>query len=417
MKKLSEKDLRIAIIIDDPYPASGGIARSVEAQINELSRLGHQVTLIAPKHQLQKPSVCKTIVAPSLHLPGSPPYTCILFFSQKIVKKIIAEHQFDIIHSQTERGALMLSAKLAKSQGIPHIHTFHANLAGTHKTNSFASLWGSLAYLILIVPLVSLFSQKRLKGKVRIENYDNSESFFARFDWFALATIASRVDNYTTPAAFMKENINKRSDGLTKYGKIIPTSANSSLSQIIRSSQPTNQKKDTLRFLSVARLSKEKRIDVIIEAFIKANIPDSHLDIVGFGDQYSALRNLASEHNNIVFHGQVDDMRHIAQFYVDADVFVLASNGFDTQAITISEAATAGLPIIYCDKRLTVGLTTANSLLANSPEATDIANAMTKLTDTVLRKRLSEGSKKEAEKSSPEHMSTAYIRLYRKLIK
>ena len=57
--------LRIALISDDIYPASGGIARSIQTQINELVRLGHKVTLLAPRHYLEKPDNCETIVMSS----------------------------------------------------------------------------------------------------------------------------------------------------------------------------------------------------------------------------------------------------------------------------------------------------------------------------------------------------------------
>lgn len=72
--KLAKLDdpLRIALILDDIYPASGGIGRSVQVQVNELVRMGHKVTLMAPRHYLEKPDNCETIVMPSTYISGMP---------------------------------------------------------------------------------------------------------------------------------------------------------------------------------------------------------------------------------------------------------------------------------------------------------------------------------------------------------
>ena len=67
--------LRIALILDDIYPASGGIGRSVQVQVNELVRLGHKVTLLAPRHYLEKPDNCETIVMSSTYISGMPVQT------------------------------------------------------------------------------------------------------------------------------------------------------------------------------------------------------------------------------------------------------------------------------------------------------------------------------------------------------
>ena len=42
-----QQRLRIALVTDDFYPASGGIGRSIQTQISELVSLGHEVTLLA----------------------------------------------------------------------------------------------------------------------------------------------------------------------------------------------------------------------------------------------------------------------------------------------------------------------------------------------------------------------------------
>ena len=412
-----DKQMRIGIIIDDFYPASGGIGRSVQSQIYELNKAGHQVVLFAPKQFLEIPNNCETVVVPSIHIKGTPPHLCSLKFGKKLAKQISEAHQIDVIHSQTERGALLLATQVAKYQNIPHVHTFHANLAGTHKVAPIASIFGSLAYSAIITPLVAKYSrhQTRLIKPREAEN-NNDQIYFEKLDWQSMAKIASHVDTYTTPARFMIDNISRYLDPDTHPGEIIPSGVNPAFSQALLGSRRTRDDKE-IHFVSMSRLSKEKRIDIMIDAFLKANIPNSQLHIAGTGDQLKTLSAQAAPHQNIIIHGHLDSLESIANLYINSDVFVLTSNGFDTQAVSIAEAASAGLPIIYCDKNLTVGVTKGNSILANSPSSDDIAKAMSDIADADLREKLAVGSAQIAKSLSSEQMGLSYIEAYQKLIK
>ena len=184
-----QQRLRIALVTDDFYPASGGIGRSIQTQISELVSLGHEVTLLAPRHFLERPTGCKTIVVPSFYIPGTPSHMCVLKCGRRSARRICRQHRFDIIHSQTERGGLMLAARIAKEQGIPHIHTFHANLAGTHTSQPFGAFWGSMAYLFLINPMISMIADKRLDQPVFFApKSPDAPGILARFDWHTMAT-------------------------------------------------------------------------------------------------------------------------------------------------------------------------------------------------------------------------------------
>ena len=417
--KLAKLDdpLRIALILDDIYPASGGIGRSVQVQVNELVRRGHKVTLIAPRHHLKRPANCETIVMPSVYISGMPAESCFIRQSQRAAQKICRHHQFDIIHSQTERGGLALAARIAKLQNIPHIHTFHANLAGAHASQPFMTVWGSLAYMLLISPVISLIAKKRHNQPIRLApKSPDATGLLARLDWRSMAIIASQVDGFTAPADFMIQRITECTGRINIPSRTIPTGINPELSRAI--SRVKRHRSDrAIRFLSICRLAPEKRIDTIIRAFIKADIPNSELHIAGGGNQLNKLRQLAKGHDNIIFCGHMSGINQVAEALVNADVFVLASYGFDTQAMTIGEAATAGLPIIYCDPRLTVGVNEDNSILTDGPEVEHFTAAMQQLaTDPKKRHKMSQASIKLAPELIPDRMAEKYLQLYRDAI-
>ena len=214
----------------------------------------------------------------------------------------------------------------------------------------------------------------------------------------------------------MRRRINDCSKGFIQQGKIIPTGVNPLFSQSLEKSKRSRTDKN-IHFLCVSRLSREKRVDVAVKAFIEANIPGSRLDIVGSGDQLSLLRKLTNDRNDIFFHNHVSNIDNLAKFYRDADVFILPSYRFDTQAITLSEAAVAGLPIIYCDDRLDVGVTEKNSLLASDPSPKAIADCMIQLSVPEIRQKMAKESTKIAGDLQPRAMAEHYVRLYRDLIK
>ena len=410
------KQLRIALFTDDFYPASGGVTRSMQTQISELVRSGHIVTLFAPQHFLEKPDGCTTVIVPSFYISGTPAHMCILKHGKRLAQQLSDTYKFDIIHSQTDRGGLILAARIAHLQHVPHIHTFHTNLAGTHASQPLASFWGSMAYLFLINGKITRVSPRRVAEPAAAlpKNVDSS-NLFSRLDWGSLATIALHVDGVTTPSKFMMKYIQIGAKQQIPLGRVIPNGYSRQLEETIMSI-PRNNDASRLRFISIGRLSREKRVKEIILAFMKANIKNSELVIIGKGDQLQSLKALAKGNKSIIFKGHITSQETIAQELSKADVLVLASYHFDTQAIVIAEAAIAGLPIIYCDERLDAGLSPLNSILTASPEIGDITAAMIKITDTKLRETLSNSSRREAARLSPEHMSAAYLALYQKAI-
>ncbi|MEO7200991.1 MAG: glycosyltransferase, partial [Candidatus Tumulicola sp.] len=101
--------------------------------------------------------------------------------------------------------------------------------------------------------------------------------------------------------------------------------------------------------LTVGRLSKEKRQDVLIRSFGElrraARFRDAVLVLVGSGPEREGLGRLAHRLGldaSVIFAGQRDD---VSSFYAMADVFVLSSDTEGTPNV-ILEAMNAGVPIV-----------------------------------------------------------------------
>lgn len=409
------KSLRIGIFTDDFFPASGGITRSIQAQIDEFHNLGHEVILFVPKYQLQKPTDAKTVVVPAyIPHPKAPAHFCVMHFGTMLAKALSSKYPLDIIHSTTERGALILAAHMSRIQRIPHVHTFHINISGSHKLEPLAPL-RTFAYSSLIAPFLSLSSKKKAAFKSTRPGYAKiAESANARIDWKSLAQIASHVDAFTTPSYFMMNNILAASRGISTHA-VIPNGYSSGMQNALREASREDRGDCAVRFISVSRLAKEKRVDVIIDAFIEADLPKSELVILGGGHELKSLQKRADGYDNIIFKGQVADQKIIASELKNADVFVLASYRFDNQPVVVTEAAAAGLPVLYCDDQLDVGLTPKNSLLV--PESIQgLAKGMRKIAQPDILQNLRSGTDKIADDLTAAKMAKRYLTLYRSLL-
>lgn len=94
--------------------------------------------------------------------------------------------------------------------------------------------------------------------------------------------------------------------------------------------------------LFVGRLSKDKRVEPIIQAVNDAKDEDLHLTIVGNGEEYHKLADYASE--RVHFAGAMPP-EEVKEYMKRADILVMNS-AFEGIPMTILEAISYGLPVV-----------------------------------------------------------------------
>ncbi len=417
MASSSPGPLRVGIFTDDFYPESGGVGRSIERQVAELTALGHEVTLFAPRLHFTPPRGAGWEALDVWHLPRTPSFLCSLRVGRGLARRIVAKHHLDVVHSQNERGSMFLAAQVAGESGVPHVHTFHSNYVGTHRTTPLASGLNSLTYLPLSGRLMGAVSPAGRAIRVGLPSVPGAtdDPIFAGRDWRSLARLARHFDAFTSPARFMVDSIVDAGRGaLADRGHVVE----SGVSEAFVSAERRRPRGDIVRFISCGRLGVEKRVDAIINAFAELDAGTAELAIIGSGPAEAALRQLASQvkHGAVTFLGHYDDVTRLAQEIADADVFVLASYHFDTQGMVLAEAAAAGTPVLYCDERLHVGVGPDNALLADH-SVSGLAQAMRDLLSD--RRRLlamSAASKAIGRSLTANRMAEKYVEVYRKAI-
>lgn len=151
-----------------------------------------------------------------------------------------------------------------------------------------------------------------------------------------------------------------------------------------------------LRLLFVGRLTVQKRVDRLIDAFACLSVP-ALLTIVGDGEDRRMLEERARAlpvSDRILFAGAATPER-VRDFYREADVFVLPSDR-EGMPLCVLEAMAAGLPIVASDvmgiRELVAGV---GVLVAPLPEA--FAAALSCLAgDIPERMRMAEASRAHA---------------------
>ena len=98
-------------------------------------------------------------------------------------------------------------------------------------------------------------------------------------------------------------------------------------------------------FLTLARLVRNKNIDVVIEAFQKIRQSGDKLYIIGDGTEKQELMKLAEADNDIVFTGHVSN-DNISNYFKKADCVIISHYDMETGPLTGVEAMAAGRMII-----------------------------------------------------------------------
>jgi glycosyltransferase involved in cell wall biosynthesis len=140
--------------------------------------------------------------------------------------------------------------------------------------------------------------------------------------------------------------------------------------------------------LYAGRLTKEKGVELLADAFLAARERDSrlHLVLAGGGPEADALRERLGEH--ATFLGWLQG-EALARAYASADVFMFASQT-DTFGQVIVEAQASGLPVVAVAEGGPVSLIESEEtglLTPADPQA--LANGLLRLSgETLLRERI-----------------------------
>jgi glycosyltransferase involved in cell wall biosynthesis len=140
-----------------------------------------------------------------------------------------------------------------------------------------------------------------------------------------------------------------------------------------------------VRFIWAGRFLREKRLLQTIRAFKRAEL-DAELVIYGSGALETAAKSLVRTlrlGGKVTFVGRVG-REEMLQAFADADVVLQTSIGFETQGMTVFEAAAFGTPALCCDERVAGELKEGHYWVTKDSSIDSLAKQMRTAHDEIL---------------------------------
>lgn len=428
--------LHIAIFTDVFLGIPGGIPSSIRAQKTSLEALGHQVTIFCPGTQkdysnpLNKfganhdPNIILVPTAKFL-VNGAPFPKWTKYVTRFIEKKYpnLAE-TFDLFHIHYEATTSMAGLLLAKKYGIKVVQTMHGRedmAIAINVPHPFKTLAATGINLIHRTTLKSI-AKKSPKPDYQNTEIKNLAPTIARREmWQMMVRQANLADQVITPSAHFAKK-------LQLFGVTHPISviSNGIADQEIANFTPkirTYQNNEPLRILWFSRLSKEKRILPFLESLRIAQKLEPNFrfifTIIGDGNQMSKVQKFCKKHfdeASIKILGTIPHQEILQKYTEDQHLSIINSYQFDTQGLTILEAAACNLPVIYADPDMSEIVPNHGGLCAKSPTPHAMAELLLKIYhQPEIIQKLSQNLAASEKTYLQSHQIEKLLKLYRQL--
>ncbi len=379
--------MRIAVFTDCFFPSINGVVVSVANSSLHLARKGHKIMIFTSKTG-EKPSFIHRNISVVYFLPfdlfNLLKYPDFHFaFPDLSIHQKLRSFRPDIIHVHMPTPLGLFAVAISKLLNVPVVGTYHT-----------------------IFP--EFLEHSNVPKKIAKSN------FAKKLMWDYSIKFYNSCNMIITPSASLKKELLNR--GIKRPVKVISNGVD------VRKFKPMKLRKFGKRIIHVGRLSYEKRIDVVIRAFMLVAKKDRNavLFIVGRGPEESALKKLAGNYLNqrIVFLGFVEHDK-LPKIYSGADIFVTASP-IETEGLVVLEAMACELPIIGVNSMALQDVIKEgkNGFLCEPGNFVQISECMAKLLKNEgLRKTLGRNSIKFSEKFSLDRNLARLERFYHSLRK
>lgn len=382
--------MRIAIVSDYYFDYVGGAQTSMRQQKLALEEAGHTVVVVSPARGIlgrrYQPVADGLLVKPLFRLP-------VLDLaviprnrgSVSALERYLRSERVDVVHIQTEFGLAHVVTDAAARMGIPLVHTVHsfywASEGGPQASVAWFIRWALQLVIGEKIPKIP-FTPRKTDNLLRN----------------LVLAMARKAKQVVSPSAHQAADL--KAAGVHGTITVIPNPIATSHEPAVPLASESGSRPS---FLWVARCEPIKRplqfARAAIDALSRTNDGFS-VDFVGEGSDLVALKKLAEGHPQIRVHGAVPHDR-VLEMMDQASAIAITSLGFDNQPMTIAEAVSRHRGVLYCDPKLSEGLT-HSGLLSSAPDEDGLADALVSLvTDPDWLVAMSHGAAIDRELFSP----------------
>jgi glycosyltransferase involved in cell wall biosynthesis len=366
-----------------------------------LERAGHTVTIVAPKMHGRRAGIAPDVAyvdTPSIPITPDREYSLTWpgRRTDRFVDAALAGRPpVDVVHVQADFWGAFTGHRFAARHGLPVVHTMHNRVdVGIQATAPFPRL---------VLRVLNAWQRRALRGAGRAAEAPGRDG------WSYLRRFAGLSGAVTAPSSHFARRLNEHgvvsaagSPAIDVWNGIDDDVLDAALA-----AGPSVRAPGRPRFVWLGRMSPEKRLLPFLEALGEARI-DADVEIIGGGGQLKAARRIVDTlglDRTVVFAGRLpytETLRRIAA----ADAVVQTSIGFETQGMTVFEAASLGTPAVVSDADIGAELGSgfwqvADGSVAALAEtvrlaATEIAAGTAPVPDPSIRERFRQSSRTAA---------------------
>lgn len=349
--------MHCVIFVDQHPDTLGGMQTSVRLQRRFLELAGHQVTIVSPRHRgkhVQDPAI---IELPSIPLGPGEYSMCIPGrASDKTLGQAISRRgPVDVVHVQADFWQAIIGYRFARQHKLPVVHTMHNRLdVGIAATMPFPGL------------------VQRGFGLAQKAFLRTGEKTAANA-WTYLARFTKHAQRVTAPSSHFARLLQDR--GVFGHVEVVPNGMDDAIAVELLA-QPVVTPNPRPRLAWVGRFSAEKRLLPFLDAVAIADI-DAEIHVFGDGADRAKAEAKAKAMGvpTVLIRGKVPYRQMLTELR-RADALVQTSQGFETQGMTVFEAAALGTPSLLSDSSIAEDLPKGAYWLTEGDSVEALAEAL-----------------------------------------
>lgn len=332
--------MHVVMFADQHLESLGGAQVSMRLQRRFLERAGHTVTVVAPR--MHRPAATDPAYADLPSIPVTPDREYALTWPGARTDRVVdaalaARPPVDVVHVQADFWGAFIGHRFAARHGLPVVHTMHNRVdVGIAATTPAPRL---------ALRVLNAWARLSLRAS-------SAPGATAGADgWAYLRRLARLSDAVTAPSGHFARRL-ERHGAVPASGSVdvVWNGIDDDLHDAELARATPSRRPGPPRFVWLGRMSPEKRLLPFLEALAASGIA-AEVEIIGGGTQLRAARRLIARRAptaSVTFSGRMPYARTLARL-ADADAVVQTSIGFETQGMTVFEAASLGTPAVISD--------------------------------------------------------------------
>lgn len=420
--------MHVVMFADQHLASLGGAQVSMRLQKRFLERAGHVVTVVAPRMHRVAPDDSGSLDLPSIAITPDREYA--LSWPGARTDRFVdaqmgARLPVDVVHVQADFWGALIGHRYAARHGLPVVHTMHNRVdVGIEATTPFPGVvlgvlnaWARRA----LPPAAQDPGSRSMSERTRAPLPAAGATIpalpvrrGAADGWAYLRRLARLSRAVTAPSSHFARRLERH--GVAPAVDVIWNGIDDDVLDAALAAGASGRRPGRPRFVWLGRMSPEKRLLPFVEAVISSGI-DAEVEIIGGGAQLRAARRLierGSPRAAVTFAGRLpyaETLRRLA----DADAVVQTSIGFETQGMTVFEAASLGTPAVVSDPDIAAELGSGTWMVADATVAS-LADTLRRAADDIAAGAAVAPDASIAERFRQSSRTAAMVEVYRRAI-